>query len=54
MKNTTAGNRGYSILQLNYNIRRQLKIALISIFLFSFPVVLLLNFLASAYESGAL
>jgi hypothetical protein len=49
MKNTTAENRGYSQLQLNYNIRRQLKIALISTCLFSWPVILVLNFLAGAY-----
>jgi hypothetical protein len=48
MKNTTAGNRGYSILQFNYNIRRHLKIALIFICLFTWPVILLLNILAGA------
>ena len=49
MKHTASRQRGYSQLQLNYNIRRQLKIALISIFLYSFPVILMLNLLAGAY-----
>ena len=50
MKQTAPRQRGYSQhLQLNYNIRRQLKIALISTCLFSWPVILVLNFLAGAY-----
>jgi hypothetical protein len=48
MKDTASRQRGYSHLQLNYNIRRQLKIALVSMCLFSLPVALLLNFLAGA------
>ena len=49
MKNTTAGNRGFTDLQFYYTaIRHQLKIALISICLFTLPVVFLLNLLAGA------
>ncbi len=46
MKDTASRQRGYSNLRVNYNIRRHLKNALISICLFSLPVALLLNFLA--------
>jgi TRAP-type mannitol/chloroaromatic compound transport system permease small subunit len=47
MKNTTAENRGLSDLQFHYTaIQQQLKIALISICLFTLPFVFLLNLLA--------